>query len=132
MHKLALMTSGLVQTAYIFQYIGVIIVVIGLAYLATTATSKLYQKSLGNRHIKLIEKTNLAADKSLWLVELGDNYYFLYVDRHGIKKLDVIDKSSLPLDTSGQIEKKSPTFGAIFKGKMYETTPDNDQEKLHQ
>jgi flagellar biogenesis protein FliO len=89
----------------VFTYIMTMIGVVLLAFLTTRYISKVYTKGLSTRSIKVVERINLAADKSLWLVEFGSKQYFLYTDRHGMTKLDTLDidfslRSENPLEST--------------------------------
>ncbi len=98
------------------MYFLAVIAVIALAYLTTIAVAKFYNKGLRSANIKIVERVNLATDKSLWLVSLGEKYYFLYTDRNGIVKLDELD-DAIQLDlTAGSKQEK--TFKELFNNKF--------------
>ncbi len=75
----------------IVAYVITIIVVVASAFFTTRYLSTMYTKGLNSRHIKVIEKINLAADKSLWLIAFGEKHYFLYTDKLGMTKLDEVN-----------------------------------------
>lgn len=87
----------------IVAYIITIAVVIASAFFTTRYLSTVYTKGLNSRHIKVIEKINLATDKSLWLVAFGEKHYFLYTDKLGMTKLDEVTHLS-PLPEKEQSE----------------------------
>ena len=74
------------------SYVLTVLFVIGLAYFTTQYLSITYRNGQSKRRIKVIEKINLAADKHLWLIELGSKYYFMYSDRKGLTQIDCIDE----------------------------------------
>ncbi len=100
----------------VVTYVLAVIAVIALAYLTTIAVAKLYSKSSQSTNIKVVERVNLATDKSLWLVSLGEKYYFLYTDRNGLTKLDEVDASMLTF--LEQTDLKTQPFMKILKSKI--------------
>ncbi len=94
----------------VWRYIAILVFIAGLAYLSTILLARYYKSGISGRNIKLIEKINLAADRSLWLVELGDNYYFLYIDKNGLTKLDKIDNTTLKLVENKTDEEAGSNF----------------------
>lgn len=88
-----------------FSYILTVLFIVLLAYITTRYLTLIYQRGMRNRHIKVIEKVNLAADKHLWLIEFGGKYYFMSSDRKGMTAIDqrdslpdqIINESSKPL-----------------------------------
>ncbi len=110
--------------APVVTYVLAVIAVIALAYLTTFAVAKLYGKSSQSANIKVVERVNLATDKSLWLVSLGEKYYFLYIDRNGMTKLDEVDSSTLSFIEQTDI--KTQPFMNLLKSKIKRTS---DEQK---
>lgn len=94
-------TAGLATPTFgVLSLVGYAIFVIAmivLAYLTTKFVANLYSKGLNSRNIKVLEKIYLAADKSLWLVELGNKIYFVYADKNGMTKLDTLNRDEIDL-----------------------------------
>ncbi len=108
----------------VLTYFLAVIAVIALAYLTTIAVAKLYNKGTGSNNIKIVERVNLAADKSLWLVSLGEKYYFMYTDRNGLTKIDEVDGTALTL--SEQSEIKDQVFINLLKSKLKRSSDDKE------
>ncbi len=105
-------------------YIVVLVVVVFLAYLTTVVVAKLYGGRYRANNIKVVERLNITNDKSLWLVELAEKYYFLAVDKNGIHKLDCIDGDKLTIIE--REEKDKMPFVALLKDKMKRAPNDSE------
>ncbi len=128
---LAGMASALINDyswgGLVLRYIAILIFIAGLAYLSTVLLARYYKKGASSRNIKLIEKISLAADRSLWLVELGEKYYFFYVDKNGLKKLDQFERDELSV--INEINDKTnidDNFLRLFKQKINNSEQKNE------
>ncbi len=108
--------------APVVMYVLAVIAVIALAYLTTIAVAKLYNKGTGSTNIKIIERVNIATDKSLWLISLGEKYYFLYTDRNGLSKIDEVDGTTLTFVERGEV--KNQLFVNLLKNKLKRSADD--------
>jgi len=95
-------------------YIAFVVVFIALAFYTTKYISGAYTKGTSSRNIKLIERVNLAADKSLWLIQLGENYYLASSDKKGIHLIDKLSKDDLVLK---QVNQES--FSKVLQSKLF-------------
>ncbi len=109
------------------RYLLIVVIIAGFTYLTTIVLARYYKGSVQSGNIKLIEKINLAADRSLWLVELGNKYYFLYVDKNGMSEIDKFEKSELVLKEAAIAGNASSKFMKILKSKM-KAEEHNDEE----
>lgn len=98
----------------IFKYIGVIALVLLLAYLTTRLVSKGYMRGFKTGEFELVDKLILAPDKSLVLVRLRaeDVYYILALDKTGTHVVDKLQHLNL---TSHNTEDTSPLQNKSFK-----------------
>ncbi len=70
--------------------IGVIAVILA-AYWAVNWFSRKYKNAWGGRYVKVLERTMLAQDKSLVLIEVGGKVYLLGVGGQHIEKIDCFE-----------------------------------------
>ncbi|MCK8058771.1 MULTISPECIES: flagellar biosynthetic protein FliO [unclassified Fusibacter] len=105
----------------VVSYFMFIVAVVVLAFGTTRYISTMYAKGVQSRNIKIIEKVNLAADKSLWLIELGEKVYFAYSDKNGMQMLDQVSPELLNL----QAKESTQSFSNVLKKVM-----NKKQEKL--
>ncbi len=105
-------------------YVLTVLFVIGLAYFTTQYISLNYKKGQSKRRIKIIEKVNLAADKHLWLIELGDKFYFMYSDRKGMTQIDALD--TLPEIEGINDQMTNMSFQAFLQKKVQRGQTKND------
>lgn len=124
------MTAGLATPTFgVLSLVGYAIFVIAmivLAYLTTKFVANLYSKGLNSRNIKVLEKIYLAADKSLWLVELGDKIYFMYADKNGMTKLDTFRSEEIAL-IKDDATKDNHSFKAILNKYMKGSQSSDEQ-----
>jgi flagellar biogenesis protein FliO len=99
----------------VFSYLVFIVAIVVLAYGTTRYISTIYSKGVQSRNIKIIEKVNLAADKSLWLIELGEKAYFAYSDKNGMTLLDSVSTDGLQLKNEDTQKSFSTVFSQMIK-----------------
>ncbi len=114
-------------TDLFLRYLLVVVIIAGFAYLTTIVLARYYKGSVQSGNIKLIEKINLATDRSLWLVELGENYYLLYVDKNGMSEIDKFDKNELILKEKAISGDASLKFMKILKSKIKNEEHDDEE-----
>ncbi len=79
------------------------VLIIFLAYLTTKYISTRFGTGYNAKNIKLIEKLNIGADKSLVLIKLDNNYYLLFVSKNSVEvidKLESLNISEISLDNN--------------------------------
>lgn len=98
----------------IFKFIGLVGLVVLLAYLTTRLVSKGYMRGYNTREFELVDKLLLGPDKSLVLVKLkaADKFYILSLDKSGTRVVDALENLELAA-VSG--EAKSPLEKRSFK-----------------
>lgn len=99
-------TSGIDIVGYLIFVIGVI----ALAYWTTRWLSRAYTKGNVNRNIKVLERVNLATDKSLWLIKVGTKTYFAYSDKQKFEIIDNIHNEDIVLPSH-----ETESFESILK-----------------
>lgn len=98
----------------IFKYLGLVALVIVLAYLTTRLVSKGYMRGLKSRELELIDKLILSPDKSLALVRLKAEHkvYLISLDKTGVNLIDKLEDTNLG---KMEVPSSSPLEATRFK-----------------
>ncbi len=72
---------------YGLLYVIAFIAVIGMAYWTTRLVSSSYGRTYG-KQIHMVDRLPIGTDKNFLMVRIGNNHYFLYQDRNGVRLLD--------------------------------------------
>lgn len=79
----------------ILSYLIAVIFVLFLAYLAMKFLSRLQFGRTTERHIHLLDKFFVSADKSIFLVKVDEKFYLISSDKQGLRLLDKLDKNDI-------------------------------------
>ncbi len=80
----------------VFSYLGIVILVLILAYLSTKFLTRLNFSKMQNRNIKLLDKFFISSDKSIYLIKVEKKVYLLSSDKTGLRLLDTLNEEELP------------------------------------
>ncbi len=112
----------------VLMYLMFVIAVILLAYGSTLYIAKLYSRGTRSKNIHVLEKLFLATDKSLWLVEVNQYVYLVYVDKNGMTKLDRYNKDELSADFfEDDILNNKKNFSDIFSKYLKKESSNNEK-----
>lgn len=82
--------------ATVVSYLFALVLVLFLAYASTKFLSRLNFGKIRNRHITLLDKFFISADKSLFLIRVEKRFYLISSDKGGLKVLDKLREEDLP------------------------------------
>lgn len=84
--------GGIWGTMYI---LFVSLIVVALALIVTRFIGSKYMKTMSGKNITIVESTSLGLDKSLYLVNIGEQYFLISSGGKTITMLSEIDKSNI-------------------------------------
>lgn len=103
----------------ILQGVFTLVMVIGILFFSWWATRKIAQGAQGSmqsKYMKLVDKIPLFQDKSIVLVQVGNEYYLLGVASDNINMLAKFDKDTVTQLSKEDIQPVSPiNFEDILK-----------------
>ncbi len=108
-----------------FSYLGAVLFVLFLAYLSTKFLANLNFSNVKNKHIKLIDKFFISADRSILLIKVDKKIYLVASDKTGLTILDNLSEDDLPsyfdeinnIEEKGSQHKKLASFADMLKNK---------------
>jgi len=103
-------TMNLVPVLGLF-YVLIFVGVLWLAYMTTRWVSRGYSQTYG-KQIRMIDRLPAGVDRSFMIVCVGDQHYFLFMDRNGVKMLDKLNDYQPP---EGMKPSRPLSFQELFE-----------------
>ncbi len=114
----------------LITFIFLFLIVIGGAYFTTKYISGKNRSFMQQKNLKVIERISLGVDKSIYLINLENQYYLLTTTKNNIGLIDKFDKESINIVE--QLEKNNGgnmVFNDYFK-KYLKNQKDLNKEKV--
>lgn len=99
----------------IFLYVAAICAIVLLAYLTTRFVAGAYSFGMKSKHIHILERASLGADKALFLLRLNDKVYLLSSDKSGIRLIDKLDSDNFAEDEAQTMSAKNSFLSFLNK-----------------
>lgn len=98
----------------LLSVVGIVVVLV-LAYYGSKWLSKRYMSMAGSKHIRIIERTPIAQDKSIVIADILGSKYILGISGQQITLLKDLGELDIPSDNPDQVREFSEIFKEMLK-----------------
>lgn len=96
----------------LITFLILFLIIIGIAYLTTKFLGGKGRNLLDKKNLKIIEKISLGLDKSLFLINLENQYYVITVTKNNIQLIDKLNKDNVNIVETHYLK---DTGNSLFK-----------------
>ena len=98
----------------LLSIIGIVVVLV-LAYYGSKWLSKKYMSVSGGKHVRIIERTPIAQDKSIVIADILGSKYILGISGHQITLLKDLGEIEISDENPNQVREFSEIFKEMLK-----------------